>query len=393
MATSAYYSGVFKKSAFGKKITISVQVFDNGMVTLHGIYSDKNGSLFDLEADYDGSAEKIISVERTTLSGRVPGMIVRIKTESIVADAGTMDIAFPNASDEVYEALKANKEKFENLARIRKQRMVSEREKQAAREKQLREEGGAYLTASYNKYIVPQETPVYPLVSEDYRKAVIFIGKDRSLNFLSIDGVEKTESVGTIPYEKIHYYDTAGNIHYTTDISGEMNTFGGSFKGASFSKTGVILGALFGGFAGGAVAMAASYRPGEVTAPNTTVNIKSDVHKIDDRSVMLNYYSDLRGQYMDLELPNDIYNFLQTHLPDKRYGIVTEIEKREAVRAHESDAVLLETAKAPQPMIAEKKDDMDDFKRKVEKLKTLKEAGLLTDEEFIEERNKLLAMI
>ena len=36
---------------------------------------------------------------------------------------------------------------------------------------------------------------------------------------------------------------------------------------------------------------------------------------------------------------------------------------------------------------------MDDFKQKVEKLKIMKEAGLLSDEKFEEERNKLLGMI
>ncbi len=36
---------------------------------------------------------------------------------------------------------------------------------------------------------------------------------------------------------------------------------------------------------------------------------------------------------------------------------------------------------------------MEDFKQKVEKLKIMKDAGLLSDEEFKEEQSKLLNMI
>ena len=38
-------------------------------------------------------------------------------------------------------------------------------------------------------------------------------------------------------------------------------------------------------------------------------------------------------------------------------------------------------------------DDMSAFKRKIEKLKALKDAGLLSDEEFEQERKKLLDTI
>ncbi len=38
-------------------------------------------------------------------------------------------------------------------------------------------------------------------------------------------------------------------------------------------------------------------------------------------------------------------------------------------------------------------DSMHEFKKKVEKLKVLKDAGLLTDEEFNAEKSKLLEMI
>ena len=43
-----------------------------------------------------------------------------------------------------------------------------------------------------------------------------------------------------------------------------------------------------------------------------------------------------------------------------------------------------------QPPAAEAGDDMNVFKQKIEKLKALKEAGMLSDEEFEQERKKLL---
>ena len=44
-------------------------------------------------------------------------------------------------------------------------------------------------------------------------------------------------------------------------------------------------------------------------------------------------------------------------------------------------------------MIESSSDSINDFKQKVEKLKMMKESGLLTDEEFKSEQQKLLRMI
>ena len=35
-----------------------------------------------------------------------------------------------------------------------------------------------------------------------------------------------------------------------------------------------------------------------------------DIKKIDDRNVILNFYSEIKKQYIDIELPQDIYNFI-----------------------------------------------------------------------------------
>ncbi|MDE6875303.1 MAG: hypothetical protein K2P87_12690, partial [Lachnospiraceae bacterium] len=136
-------------------------------------------------------------------------------------------------------------------------------------------------------------------------------------------------------------------------------------------------------------------------AISTSFSIDSDIKKIDDRSVMLNFYSEMKKQYIDIELPQDIYNFLQTYLPEKKYGIVDELEKKTVVRQSadiiEQGRLLKADIQSDIQSIEQKKmqetDAMENFKLKVEKLKVMKEAGLLSDEKFAEEQEKLLNMI
>ena len=126
-------------------------------------------------------------------------------------------------------------------------------------------------------------------------------------------------------------------------------------------------------------------------------SIDSDIRKIDDRSVILNFYSDTKRQYIDIELPQDIYNFLQTYLPEKKYGIVDELEKKTVVHQSAdiiSEGSLLKVDVKPElPTIESQEKSMEEFKIKIEKLKMMKEAGLLSDEKFAEEQAKLLSMI
>ena len=115
--------------------------------------------------------------------------------------------------------------------------------------------------------------------------------------------------------------------------------------------------------------------------------------------MILNFFSDERKQYVDIELPQDTYNFLQTHLPEKKHGVVEELEKHAALqKANEHKAIpsaqsaglLTDAASSSRP---DGEASMAAFKRKVEKLKIMKEAGLLTQEEFEEEKRKLIASL
>ena len=61
---------------------------------------------------------------------------------------------------------------------------------------------------------------------------------------------------------------------------------------------------------------ALTYKPSVQEPVHTSFSIDSDIQKIDDRSVLLNFYSDAKKQYIDIELPQDLYNFFQTYLPE-----------------------------------------------------------------------------
>ena len=128
--------------------------------------------------------------------------------------------------------------------------------------------------------------------------ALIYIDEDKSLNFLKIDGYAQEENNGVISYENIHYYEKAGNVSYVTDIHGNYTSFGGSMASGNFSKLATVGGGLLFGFMGMALGVALTYKPTEQKAVNTSFSIESDIKKIDDRNVILNFYSEIKKQYL-----------------------------------------------------------------------------------------------
>lgn len=218
------------------------------------------------------------------------------------------------------------------------------------------------------------------------------------LNFIKIDGYAQEEKAGVITYNNIHYFDKAGNISYVTDIKGDYSSYGGSMTGGNFSKLATVGGGLLFGIMGMAMGAALTYKPAYQEETKTTFTIDLDIKKIDDRSVMLNFYSEMKKQYIDIELPQDIYNFLQTYIPEKKYSIVEEFEKKtfvnQSVDTNENAVCMKSLTEREDGIIAEKKSlSVEEFKIKVEKLKIMKEAGLLSDEKFEEEQAKLLLLL
>ncbi len=267
--------------------------------------------------------------------------------------------------------------------------LKTEREK---KEKQIELEAEKFFDDCY-RFHVKNNTPIYTLYQEKNRIVLIYLDDERGMSFLKIDGYERNEDVGLIPYSKIHYYEKAGDIHYVSETNGSYSSFGGSLTGATFSKKAALFSGLFFGLLGMATATLMTYKPAEQKPPETHLDFKSEIKRIDERNVILNFYSDEKKQYVDIELPQDIYNFLQTYLPQKRYAIVSELEKQAAIKSMAPERTTLKATVSAPELTEPKKLSLDEFKVKVEKLKLMREADLLSDEEFNKAKAELISTI
>ena len=273
-----------------------------------------------------------------------------------------------------------------------RQKLQMELERQE-KQKQIELDAKEFYDKCYSFHI-KEDTPVFQVYGVTNQAVLIFVDKNKALNFLKIDGYQEDEDLGIIPYDSIHYYEKAGNVHYISEVNGNYSSFGGSLTGATFSKKATLFHGLMFGPLGMATAALMSYKPAEHKAAETHFDLSSETKRIDERNVILNYYSEDKKQYVDIELPQDIFNFLQTHIPDKRYSIVNELEKRVAVQCVSGNKNLLDAPKST-PELPEKKQKLtiEEFKEKVEKLKIMYDAGMLTDSEYESAKKELLSNI
>ena len=288
---------------------------------------------------------------------------------------------FDDCKEMISKAVNDYKEK------LRRQH-IAQMEYQNEQQRQ-KEESKEFYTNCLNFHNVNNKPRFDLYIKEEENKAIIvYINKDKSLNFLKVDGDAKEDEVGIISYDKIHYYEKAGNVHYVSEVNGSYSSFGGSLTGATFSKKAALFSGILFGPMGMATATLMSYKPTQQKPSETHFDLTSETKRIDERNVLLNFYSDERKQYIDIELPQEIYNFLQTYLPEKKYEIVSEVEKHTAINKA-VDNKMLDSPETKAALPVPEKLSINDFKEKVEKLKIMKEAGLLLDEEFQDEKTKL----
>ncbi len=388
----SYYAenvgGLFSKKSITKLVVYPTRFEVTAFPVYDGVIQKESKTFY---FEY----QEVKNIYEDRIEGK-SGIVIEYITNSIVAGGGIERIIVLGITEKEkwIELIKTTKD---NLAE--KNRKAEEdkkaRELQAKLESEKKENDALSFYTSCYDFHISEDTPSYELLRERYKLATIYIGKDRSLNFLKIDGYGQEESNGTIPFDKIHYYEKAGNTHYVTDIHGSYSSYGGSVTGGNFSKLATVGGGLLFGMMGMAAGALLTYKPAEVKSPDVKFQIDSDIKKIDERSVMLNFYSDTKKQYIDIELPADIYNFLQTYLPEKKHNIVLELEKKAAVqqasRQIESGEMLRVASERAQKEVVD--NQMGAFKLKVEKLKMMRDADLLTEEEFKEEKAKLLEML
>lgn len=275
---------------------------------------------------------------------------------------------------------KQNKIEEEKNARLRRQQEREEQHKAYLAELQR------YYDSVYNFHI-HESTPVYAIDKGEMSCFVAFIGEDKSMNFLFIDARSNSEIHSVISYDEIHYYEKAGAVHYATTVNADYTSgqlFGGSFVGGKISTGMAALGGMLFGPMGMAIGAMSSYTPAKYTPPTYTpskLNISSEITKIDDRSIILNYYSQQHKQFVDIELPQEMFNFMQTFLPDKKYAIVIEKEKQAAL------------GNSVNNLSATAEPAADTTIQRLQKLKSLFEMELISEEEYKERKREILAEI
>jgi len=391
----AFYSEYKKPGLFGKKYIIGLSLYADsiegeGFTLYQGVLSDEPQS-------FSIPLEKIIEVYTDSFCGN-DALCIKYETTAIIKDSSCNIVVLPNIDDFSKWKQLINSTRQEVLTKLKLQQdaFIASRQEQEKLQEEKEEKAMQFFKECY-AFHIKDDTPSYQLFAEKNKIATIYLDDNKALNFLKIDGYTEEESNGIIEYKNIHYFEKAGSISYVADIKGNYSCYGGSFTGANFSKLASIGGGLLFGLMGMALGTALTYKPAQSTPTQTSFSIDSDVKKIDDRNVLLNFYSDMKRQYVDIELPQDIYNFFQTYLPEKKYSIVDELEKKTVLHQSESlisQGTLLRTSSNNNESIETKNSlSTDDFKVKIEKLNMLKEAKLLSEEEFENERKKLLSQI
>ena len=392
---------VKRGGVFGKKYRVNVFLYKGKMEGEAFFLTPLSNGHELTPTKYNLSYADITSITLEMIDGRESVVIeYKYNTMNLSGSINRRKIVLwglANAQQVKEEIQSARQDHLDYLAR-QDERHRRIREEEQEKERKYEEAALTFYQNCYDFHVKPS-TPVYTFQSGKNEVVALYIADDKSMNFMQINGYREEENVGTIPYDNIHYYEKAGNVSYATDIHGNYSSYGGSFTGASFSKGAAALGGLFCGYMGMIAGALYSYKPAQMTPTQTSFKLDSEIVKIDDRNIVLNFYSDEKKQYVDIELPQDIYNFLQTHLPEKKYGIVEAVERQEAVRKTQGtleagNGLHLAAAQAhPATVPTQEVDSMAAFKNKVEKLKLMKDAGLLSDEEFDEERKKLLAQL
>ena len=383
--TTEYQIGILKK------LQMHVYLYES-CIQCAGV-SIKGDTISDSISTYEIPYTDLISAELTNYRNE-PCLKLQFKIASVFTAKVNTELYILGAEsfEECRDKILLFKEQYLAKKAQQEELKKSQLAKRENAKKQYEIEAEDFYKNCYN-FHVKENTPVFTLYEEKNQIVLIYIDNSKGLNFLKINGYDKSEDVGLIPYDKIHYYEKAGDIHYVAETNGSYSSFGGSLTGATFSKRAALLHGFLFGPMGMATAALMSYKPAEQKPTETHFDIRSETVRIDERSVILNFYSDEKQQYVDIELPQNIYNFLQTHIPQKRYMIVSELEKHAAVQNAALDQKTIEAPSEKLQLPEAKKLTMEEFKEKVEKLKLMNEAGILTEEEFAQAKAELLSNI
>lgn len=387
-----FYYDDYKNGLIGKKYKFKLFVYPSyieghALELYAGVISSNTISFNIPNSDIIKIYESAYNNKRVLLVEYKYSSMVSTSTETLLffgIEDSEKWIHLINDAKNSYLQLLAKKKQIEAEREEYKKQLGIEKEKNAL----------DFYQSCYSFHI-KEGTPFYKLFEDTNKTALIYINDNRDINFLKIDGYAEEESTGLIEYDKIHYYERVGSVHYTTHIRGTYSNYGGGFTGANYSKLLTAGGGMLFGMMGMAAGALFSYKPSKQEPINTTFEIDSHVNKVDDRNILLNFYSDSQKQYIDISLPHDIYNFLQTYLPEKKYSIVEELEKKTAVYnasnlIEKQNPLNAYEDRDSENHLQDSNEIISEFKQKIDKLTIMRDSGILTQEEFEWQKQKIL---
>lgn len=282
MASCAFE--VKRGGILGKKYDVSLLIYEKKII----------GEAFDLfesslhHSHFDLPYERINKVDIIAVEGK-ESVIVEYKSDSLIHSNFLKKVVLWGISEPAKWAtiIEDARQKRMNQLDEQKEKERKEREKRENEMLQREKQAEQYYQNCYSFHIQP-ETPVYTFSTGKNEIVALYVGQNKALNFLRINGYSQEENVGTIPFEKIHYYEKAGNVSYTTDIHGSYSSYGGSFTGGRYSKLAALVGGALFGFMGMTAGALLTYKPTQQMTNNTHITLESETIKIDDRNVILN---------------------------------------------------------------------------------------------------------
>lgn len=292
----------------------------------------------------------------------------------------------------ISDAKKISEER--KIKEIEKKKKEEEKRMQILKEEEINKEKREAFLA--NEYIsIKEKYPTFILDEQNEYATFIYIDSNKDLTIKSIDKCKMELVASTIKYNAIHYYEKAGNIHYVSNINVnyDNSSIAASFIPSKIKMTPVVIGTLLFGPMGMAAGALLGYEGGHFENnlnEQKVLNISSNTARIDDRSVIFNFYSEKNKQYADIELPHDIYNFLQTHLAEKKYDIVLSKEKLAYTSSDRTTISGEQQSRIGTVSVSNDKMSIETFEMAVKKLKLLVDNDLISQDEFNEKKKELM---
>ena len=371
------YSGEYKKGLLGKK-KISATLYEDYIEGVGAEYYV--GEL--REVPFKLNISDIKKVEIKEIDGNKCIQIEYVSADEEERARGNSKLLLPNVA-KIDEAKKVLYDLVDKLFQEATQKAILERAKRENTKKFYSEKMESYGLNGENTYL--------KLMDKDMQY-VGFSADKTAVSVIAIDGQNLQDGKFSISYDKVRYYGKTENITEKYDAISQLE-----FDGVSIDISG-------------------------------------------QGSVVLTY-KNVNGKYVALKLPAEIYDDLEKIIPSKEFSAVKEEERREAERleaerleaerlakekaekeeaerlakekaekeeaerlakekaeaeAAEAERLAKEKAEAEKQTAANKSEGVDDmvaFEKRIKKLMIMKNTGILTDEEFEAERQKLFDLL